>query len=115
MKMRSVLVLVLSLAAAGTVFGDITEEVMPLFNNFLGRLTAKHEALESLAMPGIEVRGAPGKEDITQTVVILTFKNPDDAEIFVTALRAENVPFGSFPERAGTILLFSIDMIPFVM
>jgi hypothetical protein len=76
---------------------------------------AKHEALESLAVPGIEVRGVPGDEGITQTVVILTFENPDDAETFVTALRAENIPCGSFPEQAGTILLFSIDMITFVM
>jgi hypothetical protein len=115
MKMKSMLVLVLGLVTAGAVFGDITENVMPLFNDFLGRLTAKHEALESLAMPGIEVRGPPGEEDMTQAVVILTFEHPDDAETFVTALSAESIPFGTFPERAGAILLFSIDMIPFVM
>jgi hypothetical protein len=115
MKMKPMLILVLALAAAGTVFGDITEKVMPLFNDFLGWLTAKHEALESLAMPGIEVRGPPGEEDMTKAAVILTFEDPGDAGTFATALRAENIPFGTFPERAGTIILFSIDIISFVM
>jgi hypothetical protein len=52
---------------------------------------------------------------MTQAVVILTFENPDDAETFVTALEAESIPYGSFPEKAGSILLFSVDMITFVM
>jgi hypothetical protein len=111
MQPKRILVLVLALAAAGAVFADITEDVTSVFNDFLGRLSAKHEALENLAMPGMETRG----DFITQAAVTLSFENPGEAKTFITALEAENIPFGSFPGEAGKVLLISIDMMIFVM
>jgi hypothetical protein len=104
------LVLVLALTAAGAAFADLAGEVTPVFNDFLGRLAAKHESLESLAMPGMEVLG----EDGNQTAVFLRFENLLEQEAFAAALEAENIPYGSFGE-AGDILLFSIDMMSFIM
>jgi hypothetical protein len=105
------------LFAAGTVFADFNDDVTAFFNDFLGRLAAKHTALESLVMPGVEVRGIPGEEDINQSAVILTFKDAGDQEAFAKALEAETVPYGTFGEgeRKGKLLLFSPDMMVFVM
>jgi hypothetical protein len=107
------LVPVLALMAAGVVCADLNDNVLAVFNDFLGRLTAKHTDLGGLAMPATEVRSPEGAEDITQAAVILSFEQAGDQELFVEALRAENIPFGSFDD--GGILLFSIDMIIFVM
>ena len=117
MKMRPVLILVLAVTVTGPAVADLTDDVTALFNDFLGRLAAKHEALESLTMPGVEVRGVPGEEDLSRAAVILSFKDTGDQEAFIEALEAEDVPFGAFGEgeREGKLLLFSPDMIIFVM
>jgi hypothetical protein len=117
MKIRPVLVLVLALAVTGPVFADLTGDVTALFNDFFGRLVAKHEALESLTMPGVEVRGIPGEEDLNQAAVILSFKKSGDQEAFIGALEAEGIPYGTFGEgeREGKLLLFSPDMMIFIM
>ena len=108
------LALVLAFTAAGSTWADQNDDVLGIFNDFFGWLTAKHEVLESLAMPAAEVRGPPGTEDlVTQAVVILNFKKAEDQNLFVEALRAENVPFGSFPD--GRLFLFSVDLMIFVM
>ena len=114
MKMRPVLILVLAVTVTGPAVADLTDDVTALFNDFLGRLAAKHEALESLTMPGVEVRGVPGEEDLSRAAVILSFKDTGDQEAFIEALEAEDVPFGE-GEREGKLLLFSPDMIIFVM
>jgi hypothetical protein len=111
MKTKPMLVLVLALALAGTAAADITEEVTSVFNDFLGRLTAKHEALADLAPPLIEIRG----ELITAAAVILTFRNPGEAETFAAALEAEDIPYVSFSEETDSIGLISVDMMIFVM
>jgi hypothetical protein len=115
MKIKRILAFVLALAAAGTVFADFNDDVTSVLNDFLGRLTAKHEALESLAMPGVEVRDPSGAELTTQAVVILTFEKAGDQEAFTAALKAEEVPYGTFGEGEGNITLFCIDMMIFVM
>ena len=117
MKIKRVIILVLVVTAAGAVFADITDDVTAVFIDFLGRLTAKHAALESLAMPGLEVRGVPWEEDLNRAAVILSFKDTGEREAFIEALRAEDVPFGTFGEgeQEGKLLLFSPDMMIFVM
>jgi hypothetical protein len=111
---RRWLVLALALMTAGVVWADLNDDdVLNLFNNFLGRLVVKHEVLGGLAMPGTEIRSPPEAEELTEAVVILSFEKPGDQELFVEALRAENIPFGFFPD--GRLLLFSVDMIVFVM
>jgi hypothetical protein len=115
MNIRRVLGLVLVFAAAGTVFADMTDDVGNIFNDFLGRLTAKHERLESLTMPGLEVRAPPDVEELTSTAVILRFENAGDREAFSAALEAESIPYASFPNEERELLLFTVDMIMFVM
>jgi hypothetical protein len=110
-----VLVLVFGLCLAGTAFADLTDDVIAVFGDFLGRLTAKHGALESLAMPGMEVRGIPGDEDIMQTVIILTFADAGEPEVFRSALEAESIPLVTFPDDKQKLLLFSVDMLTFIM
>jgi hypothetical protein len=69
-----------------------------------------------MAMPGTEVRGPPEMEEfVTQAVVILTFENPGDRETFAAALEAENIPYGFFPDDDRRLLIFSVDMMIFVM
>jgi hypothetical protein len=114
MKTRAILILVMVLAVTGGIFADLADDVMSIFNDFLGRLTARQAALETLPMPDIEVRGVTGAEDINQSAVILSFESLNDAETFAAALQAENIPYGSFGESFD-ILLFSIDMMIFVM
>jgi hypothetical protein len=111
------LALVLGLClAAGTVFADTDADVTGIFNDFLGRLAAKHAELESLAMPGLEVRAPPETEEsIASTAVILRFKSAEDREAFIAALEAESIPYASFPNDEGSLLLFTIDMMVFVM
>jgi hypothetical protein len=111
MKTKPMLVLVLALALAGTAAADITEEVSSVFNDFFGRFTAKHEALANLAPPLIEIHG----DFITQAAVILTFRNPGEAETFAAALEAEDIPYGFFSEETDSIVLISMDMMIFVM
>jgi hypothetical protein len=109
-------VLVFGLCLAGNVAADVTGDVEGIFNDFLGRLTAKHTALESLSMPGLEVRAPPETEEsVASTAVILRFKNAEDREAFIAALEAENIPFASFPDDDRSLLLFTIDMMVFVM
>jgi hypothetical protein len=117
MKTKPVLVLVLALAITGPAVADLTGDATALFNDFLGRLTAKHAALKSLAMPGVEVRGVPGEEDLNQAAFILSFKAVGERAAFIEALEAEGIPYGAFGEgeREGKLLLFSPDMIIFVM
>ncbi|MDR2143043.1 MAG: hypothetical protein LBP29_01580 [Treponema sp.] len=114
-KKIHILAVILLFAAAGTVSADFDDDVIALFNDFLGRLTAKHETLKNLAMPGTEVRGIPGEESLTQAVILLRFESLQDTDVFVAALEAENIPYGSFPDDDRKILLFSEDMIRFVM
>ena len=92
MKIKRILTFVLALAVTGPVFADLTDDVTALFNDFFGRLTAKHAALESLAMPGVEVRGVPGEEDLNRAAVILSFKDTGEREAFIEALEAEGIP-----------------------
>jgi hypothetical protein len=115
MKTKRVFVLVLTLAAAGIVFADMTGDVTAVFNDFLGRLIARHTNLENLAMPGVEVRTPPETEEITQTAVILRFGSAGDQEAFSGALKAENIPYASFPNDDRELLLFTIDMLVFIM
>jgi hypothetical protein len=118
MKRKAIFVLslVFGLCLAGNAAADVTGDVTGIFNDFLGRLTAKHTALESLAMPGLEVR-APleTEESVASTAVILRFKNAEGRGAFVAALEAENIPFASFPDDERSLLLFTIDMMVFVM
>jgi hypothetical protein len=116
MNIKRILVLVLALVAAGTVFADPADDVAGIFNDFLGRLTVKHKDLESMAMPDLEVRAPPETEDlITQSAVILRFKNAGDREAVGTALEAENIPYAFFPDKERELLLFTIDMMIFAM
>jgi hypothetical protein len=103
------------------VFAETEADVTGIFNGFLGRLTAKHTELESLAVPGLEVRAPPETktEDIvTSTIVILRFESLEDREVFIAALMAENIPFASFPDDEHEwelLILFTVDMMIFVM
>jgi hypothetical protein len=114
MTKRSVF-LVLCFIAAGSVFADLNEDVLAVFNDFLGRLVAKHDDLGAMAMPGIEVRAAPGEEDIARTIVVLTFKTAGEQQVFCEALKTESIPFGTFPNDEQKVVLFSADMIPFIL
>jgi Ser/Thr protein kinase RdoA (MazF antagonist) len=111
MKIKRIPIFVLVLCLGGNAFADMTDDVTAVFGDFLGRLTAKHKALESLSMPGMEIRG----EFVTQAAVTLTFENSAEAKVFIKALEAENIPYVSFPEEEKKVLLISVDMMIFVM
>jgi hypothetical protein len=117
MKIRCIPVFAfaLSLCLGGSAFADITGNVETYFNDFLGRLAAKHQALESLAMPGREVRGVPGNDDPMQAVIILGFESAGERETFQAALEAENIPLVTFPGEDRQLLLFTVDMAAFIM
>jgi hypothetical protein len=109
-------IVVLGMVITGPLAADMTEDVTDVFNDFLGRLTAKHEALESLAMPALEVRAPPGAEEaITTSAVILRFESVADREVFSAALEVESISYVSFPDKERELLLFTVDMMIFVM
>jgi hypothetical protein len=105
----------LCLAAAGAAVADITVDLEAYFNDFLGRLAARHPSLESLSMPEREVRGTPGSDDPMRAAIILTFASAEERGAFQSALSAEDIPFATFPEKERDILLFGVDMASFIM
>jgi hypothetical protein len=116
MKRYRILVLAMGLClAAGSAFADLNGDMEAYFNDFLGRLTARHPALETLTMPDKEVRGLPGSEDPMEAVIILTFAGAGEQEVFKAALEVENIPLATFPGEDRKILLFGIDMATFIM
>jgi hypothetical protein len=115
MKRKRFALIVLFLSAAGNLCADLTSDMEAYFNDFLGRLTAKHPALETLAMPEREVRGPPDGEDPMTAAIILTFASAEEREVFHAALRAEDIPLFTFPKDDRKIMLFGIDMMSFIM
>jgi hypothetical protein len=111
MKIKRILTFVLALAITGPAVADLTGDVTGVFNDFLGRLTAKHEALEDLAIPVVEISG----EFVAAAAVILTFERPAEQKTFAAALEAEDIPYVSFPDDEKKVLLISVDMMIFVM
>jgi hypothetical protein len=67
-------------------------------------------------MPAVEVRAPPEMEElITSTAVILRFGNAGDQEAFSAALETESIPYASFPNEERELLLFTVDMMVFIM
>jgi len=109
-KAKTILLgLLITINAAPFLSADDKDKV---FTVFLTGLTRRHEALNTLAMPKVEVHTAEGFED--EAVYIITFKTPDNAQTFITALKAENIFFGTFPQKENQVMLFYTDMIRFL-
>jgi hypothetical protein len=66
--------------------------------DFLHRLTAKHKNVESLEISNIETRTVPGEEE-GEWVMLISFNNPREREVFSKVLEDENIPYGYFPGR----------------
>jgi len=100
----------IAVVAAPVLYAEEQED--RVFPVFLTRLIRKHEALKTLAMPDVEIHNVEGYEN--DALYLLTFNKPDDVQVFIAALREENVPFGTFPQREKQVVLFYTDMIRFL-
>jgi hypothetical protein len=98
------------LLAAPSVFAQELPNVFPLF---LAKLVERHEEIGTLSMPAVETLTAPGFED--EAVYMTYFKNPQDAEDFLNALKKENIPTLTFPNDELRIGLFHTDLLTFLM
>ena len=103
--------LLIALAAVPSLSAQ-EDELDNLFPAFLLHLTKRHEQLKTLAMPDVEVRTAPGRDD--EALYLLKLKTTEDVPIFTAALKEENVPFLSFPNNELQVALFYTDMVKFI-
>jgi len=102
-------VLIAVIAATVISAEEQEDKVSPVF---LTELVRKHEELKTLAMPDVEIHNVEGYKN--DALYLLTFIKPDDVQVFITALREENVPFGTFPQKEKQVVLFYTDMIRFL-
>jgi hypothetical protein len=89
------------------------QELPDVFPLFLAKLAQRHEDVKTLAMPNVEALTAPGFED--EAVYMAAFKTPQDARIFLSAIRKENIPTLTFPNDELRIGLFHSDLLIFLM
>ena len=100
------------IAAVAVPVLSAEEQEDRVFPVFLTGLLRKHEELKTLAMPDVEIHNVEGYEN--DALYLLTFIKPDDVQVFIAALREENVPFGTLPQREKQVVLFYTDMIRFL-
>ena len=101
--------LLITVLASPVLYADEPDRVFPVF---LTGLVRRHDELKTLTMPEVEIHTAEGYED--EAIYLLTFNTHNDYDIFIAALKAENVPYGTFPQRENQIVLFYSDMIRFL-
>lgn len=82
------------------------------FSVFLAGLVKRHDKLETLTMPNIEIHTVPGVDD--EAVYILSFIKPADTKTFIAALGEEDVPYGTFPGNERQLMLFYQDIMKFI-
>ena len=114
MKTKKIINFFICLLIAATAVPVLSAEEQEdrVFPVFLTGLVRKHDELKTLAMPEVEIHTAEGYEN--EAMYFLTFRTTDDAQVFIAALREENVPFGTFPQREKQLVLFYTDMIRFL-
>jgi hypothetical protein len=110
MKRKLLVLLFAGLLAVPAVFAQELPNVFPLF---LAKLVERHEEIGTLSMPNVETLTAPGFED--DAVYMASFKNPQDAGVFLNALNKENIPTLTFPNDELRIGLFHTDLLAFLM
>ena len=108
--MKKVLViLLLTILLASPLFAEEPENIFPFFLHFL---VERNNELGALAMPEVEFLVVPG---MNEAAYMLTFRSAEDTNIFLAALRKENVTNGTFPGDNLRILLFHSDMLFFIL
>jgi hypothetical protein len=109
MKKIALILLLVNMAALPALFAQDFEEVFPVF---LSGLVRRNENLKTLAMPNVEILTVP--EIDSQALYLIDFKTPEAAEIFLSALEKENIPYGIFPDNVLQLVLFYEDMMVFI-
>ena len=111
MKRITVILLLASILSVPALFAEVPENAFPMF---LFMLAGRHETINSLPMPDVETRTAPGFED--EAVYLVRFPMYENAKTFIEALKEEGIPYGYMgSEEDFTIVLFYSDMIVFIM
>jgi hypothetical protein len=63
-------------------------------------------------MPDVEILTVPDID--SKALYLIDFKTPEEAEIFLNALKKENIPCGIFTDNDLRLVLFYEDMIVFI-
>jgi len=91
------------------------EELDPerVFLYFLFVLADRNEGLETMAMPDFEVLTVPGREG--EALYMITFQTVQDTQAFITALKKDDIPYLSFPDKEQHLALFYTDLLSIIM
>ena len=108
-KKLFILILLFTILTASPLFAKEPEDIFPYF---LFMLVERHEEIETLAMPNVEFLVVPGMDD---AAYMITFKSAEDINIFLAALRKEDIPNGTFPGDNLRLLLFHSDLLYFIL
>jgi len=84
-----------------------------VFLYFLFLLADRNEGVGTMAMPDFEVLTVPGREG--EALYMITFKTAQDVQTFITALKKDDIPYLSFPDREQHLALFYTDMLAVIM
>jgi hypothetical protein len=109
MKRKTLMLLFIALLAVPAMNAQDFERT---FVVFLTGLVNRNEELKNLAMPDMETHTVPEMGD--QALYVLDFKTEEDVNSFLSALKKENIPYGSFPEKKLRLVLFYDDMMAFI-
>ena len=109
MKKLFLLILLFTILTASPLFSKEPENIFPYF---LFMLVERHEEIETLAMPEVEFLAVPG---MNEAAYMITFKSEKDINIFLTALRKEDISNGTFPGNNLRLMLFHSDLLYFIL
>jgi len=84
-----------------------------VFLYFLFLLADRNEELGTMAMPDFEILTVPGREG--EALYMITFKTVQDTQTFIAALKKDDIPYLSFPDKEQHLALFYTDMLAVIM